>query len=892
MAARGHIVERTTAMIGDEALRTLNALASPAGGAGRHARGARRASDEPHNIDARHQAHPIPHQSDRGLLEPDRGALDQPHRELAAAVADPTVSRSRIEQLLAQVRRRGDAATAARLAVNTVLEIDGPSAAGELLLLWRAARKSAGLPAPACSGCAAELEVQVRILTELERYDEAAELLKDSLPRVFCSPAECSPEPDAALLGVALVPLLGAGQGALALAWHRDGLRKVAHDRTRLHLLADHLEFLRLTGNGPAVVELARTHAALLSAGAAAPRLRWLTAAAHAAAEQVDAGHGEDLVTVAWPTQTTEPMTLADFSRELHARAVPLAAAFDARNGDRRHAMALADRSRHAGIRAVWPVDLRAAPAVAEQRRPRSGRRPVTLQDVLACPDPFAEAEEAVLSCTLVDPVGVWQELVLRASGGAQRREAWARDVLARVLALAGNHERCLAEAALAGAISAAIGEPVAAAATKATAAAATVSVDPRQGLALAQLAVDELDRLPHSVERSAALCRARSAGVAALLASDQLDEAERWMAEVNPVHPGQQVRVASQRALVLRRRGLLPEAMDALRAGARIADDHGLVALGVEIRVDLAEVLEVLGDTDGAVAALTRILLDLPAVPEPDPFEVPRIRMDLARVLADSGRLAPARAELERAHHELRAVPDSMLELATVDYLLGIVLRGLRQLPAALTYFEAAAVAFTQLKRPNGVALAERDRAAVLFALDRGSEAAEVFDSAALASHAAGAQWHALACEIDAAQVRGYAGDQGAIDKLRALRAMLPSVAAAGPDPGHAELAFQTARVDHALAHCALARGEVGAAAELAEQALAGYRAAGADRAVAALSVDAGSWWWRAGDTGSALRYLRGAMRSARALGDEPLIARCTAALHKVGDREADLAG
>lgn len=96
---------------------------------------------------------------------------------------------------------------------------------------------------------------------------------------------------------------------------------------------------------------------------------------------------------------------------------------------------------------------------------------------------------------------------------------------------------------------------------------------------------------------------------------------------------------------------------------------------------------------------------------------------------------------------------------------------------------------------------------------------------------------------------------------------------------------------MDHALAYCALGRGDVTTAAELAEQALAGYRAAGADRAVAALSVDAGSWWWQAGDTGSALRYLQGALRSARAWGDAELIARCSAALRDVGHREVDVA-
>ncbi|MGH8573350.1 MAG: hypothetical protein ACREX8_12355, partial [Gammaproteobacteria bacterium] len=275
-----------------------------------------------------------------------------------------------------------------------------------------------------------------------------------------------------------------------------------------------------------------------------------------------------------------------------------------------------------------------------------------------------------------------------------------------------------------------------------------------------------------------------------------------------------------------------------------------------------------------------------------PDPLEVPRTRMDLARALAEAGRLAPARAELERARQELPAAPHPVLDVATVDYLLGIVLRGLRHLTAALTRFESAAAAFAQVQRPDAVALAERDRGSVLFALGRGGQAAEAFDIAVAASRAAGDEWHALACGIDAAQVRSYAGTTGATDELRRLRDALPEAAVSSAAPGEAELAFQTARVDHALAYCALAAGEVTAAAELAEQALGGYRAAGAHRAVAALSVDAGSWWWQAGDTGSALRYLRGAMRSARALGDGQLIARCSAALHEVGHREADIAG
>ncbi|HEX2298887.1 MAG TPA: hypothetical protein VHH34_10275, partial [Pseudonocardiaceae bacterium] len=340
----------------------------------------------------------------------------------------------------------------------------------------------------------------------------------------------------------------------------------------------------------------------------------------------------------------------------------------------------------------------------------------------------------------------------------------------------------------------------------------------------------------------------------------------------------------------------------EVLRDGVRIAEEHGLVALGVEARIDLAEVLELLGDIDGVVSALTRTLLDLPDVPEPDPLEVPRIRMDLARVLAAAGRLGPARAELERARHELPAAPHTVLDRATTDYLLGIVLRGLRHPLAALERLDVAVKAFAQADRPDLVALATRDRGAVLFSLGPGTataafgvfDAAEAFDAAARAGYQAGDQWLALACRIDAAQVRGYAAAAGATDELRRLRTELVRAAESGAAPGQAELTFQMARIDHALAHCARASGQIAAAAELAEHALAGYRAAGADRAVAALSVDAGSWWWQAGDTGSALRYLRGAMRSARALGDGALIARCHAALDSVGGsshREADIA-
>ncbi|MGH3979935.1 MAG: hypothetical protein ACRDRZ_13200, partial [Pseudonocardiaceae bacterium] len=389
--------------------------------------------------------------------------------------------------------------------------------------------------------------------------------------------------------------------------------------------------------------------------------------------------------------------------------------------------------------------------------------------------------------------------------------------------------------------------------------------------------AVDELAGLPAGVDRDAALCRARSAGVGALLVLDALDAAQQWMDGVHAEHPGQRVRVACQRAVLLRRRGRPDEAIAVLRAAERLADANGMAALAVATQVELAELLADSGDLDGAADRLARVLEALPAVPDPDPLDAPNTRMELARVQARAGRLGEAATELRRARTEAVALPEGGDMVATLDYWLGGVLRGLGLPVAAMERFEAAAAGFAAVGRPDGVASAERDRGTVLFGLRRDAEAAAAFDAAASARRTDGDEWHALACDVDAAQARGYAGLGDAGAELRGLRARLPWAAAvrAAP-PEDAELLFETARVDHALARCALATGDADAAAELAEQALTGYRAAGADRAVAALSLDAGRWRWHAGDAGSARRYLHGALRASLGLGDRVLVTRC----------------
>lgn len=624
------------------------------------------------------------------------GAAAGLEAELHAAVAHPEVGRRRISELLTAL---ASAATGpgqpARTALVAHLALDGADGAAELLALWRSAR--AANP-QACTGC--DAVVEARALTALGRLEEAADVLGpvladgDAARQAGRGCAGNRPE----VLAAALLPLLGAGQGERALACHRAGHLAVAN---RPALLAEHVEFLRLTDNGHAAVELARRHAPSLLAGSTpADRLHWLTAAAQAAADQADTGHGDDLVIVAWPGRQAEPVTLTGFAAQLHRRAAALAAAFDARNGNDRHTATLIDRTHHRRLRAVLPL-----PAEPVTRTAAGGRRPMTLHDVLACPDPLGQAEEGLLARTLVDPVAVCDALVLRYSG--TEREAGARAVLARVLSAAGRHERCLAEAETVAAMSAAAGDRVTEVAARATAAASWVDHDPRRALALVTPIVDELAAMPAGVERDAALCRARSAGVGALLALDMLDDAQRWLAGVHPAHPGQRVRVAFQRVVLLRRRRCGSEATEVLHAAGRLADAHGLVALGVGVRTELAGLLVEAGDLDAAAAALTRMIDDLPGVPDPDPLDVPVARMELARVLVRAGRFAVALAQLEAAREQAVRAPDHGDVVPTIDLWMGAVLRGLGLPVAALDRLGTAVAGFAALGLPDGVARA-----------------------------------------------------------------------------------------------------------------------------------------------------------------------------------------
>lgn len=660
-----------------------------------------------------------------GTTGPARPAGDLEAR-LHAAISHPDVGRRRIVELLTSLAGSATApGRPARLALLAHLALDGPDGAAELLTAWRAAR----VADPArCTDC--DIALEARALTALRRFAEAARVLgpvlADEGPARHVG-SECD-EHRAEVLAAALLPLLGAGQGERALACHRAGHPAVAG---RPALLAEHLEFLRLTGNGRAAVELARRHAPSLLAGSTpADRLHWLTAAAHAAADQADAGHGDDLVTVAWPGRQAEPDTLTGFAAQLNRRADALAAAFDARNGSGRHTATLGDRTRDHRLRVVLPL-----PAEPVTRATTGGRRPMTLHDVLACPDPLGQAEEGLLARTLVDPVAVCDALVLRYSG--TEREADARSVLARVLSAAGHHERCLAEAETAAAISAAAGDRVAELAARATAAASWVERDPRRALALVTPIVDELAAMPAGVERDAALCRARSAGVGALLALDMLDAAQRWLAGVHPCHPGQRVRVACQRVVLLRRRRRASEAADVLHAAGRLADAHGLVALGVGVRGELAELLVEAGELDDAAVALRRVIDDLPAVPDPDPLDVPVARMELARVLVRVGRFGAAVEQLEAAREQAARSPDPGDTLPTIDHWTGAVLRGLGLPAAALDRLAAAAAGFAALGLPDGVALAQRDRAAVLHDLGHHADAVSAFEAAAGARRA-----------------------------------------------------------------------------------------------------------------------------------------------------------
>ncbi|MGW1183739.1 tetratricopeptide repeat protein [Streptomyces drozdowiczii] len=176
----------------------------------------------------------------------------------------------------------------------------------------------------------------------------------------------CAHEPHA-VLASSLLPLLRTGRAEQARAHHLRGYRMVRPMESMRYSAALHIEFCALTGNEARGVEiLAERPAYFTDSGNPGSLLSFLTVTALLMDRLVALGHGGQAV----PGPAGTEWTAASLAVEARARALDLAARFDARNGngyvgeetrERLARVPLLDRL-PLGVRAARPVNAAPAP--------------------------------------------------------------------------------------------------------------------------------------------------------------------------------------------------------------------------------------------------------------------------------------------------------------------------------------------------------------------------------------------------------------------------------------------------------------------------------------------------------------------------------------------------
>ncbi|MGW2592552.1 tetratricopeptide repeat protein [Streptomyces sp. NPDC001515] len=206
----------------------------------------------------------------------------------------------------------------------------------------------------------------------------------------------CAHEPHA-VLAASLLPLLRTGRAERARAHHLRGYRLVRPMESMRYAVALHIEFCALTGNEARGLEiLAERPAYFTDDGNPGSLLDYLAVTAVLMDRLVALGHGEQPV----PGPAGTEWTAATLAVEARARALALAARFDARNGngyvggqtrERLARRPLLDRL-PLGVRAARPVA--AAVPVAPAREGRSGEAERDLAGLLAEAKRLSEAHD------------------------------------------------------------------------------------------------------------------------------------------------------------------------------------------------------------------------------------------------------------------------------------------------------------------------------------------------------------------------------------------------------------------------------------------------------------------------------------------------------------------
>ncbi|SCD69398.1 hypothetical protein GA0115251_11901, partial [Streptomyces sp. TverLS-915] len=172
----------------------------------------------------------------------------------------------------------------------------------------------------------------------------------------------CAHEPHA-VLAASLLPLLRLGRDADARAHHLRGIRLVRRMESMREALADHIEFCALTGNEARGIELlAERPAYLTDEGDPRSLMEYLGVTALLMDRLVARGLGDQEVPFHGADAARQaPWTARTLGADARARALALAARFDARNATSHVSALLRERMDAAPLRERLPLGVRGA---------------------------------------------------------------------------------------------------------------------------------------------------------------------------------------------------------------------------------------------------------------------------------------------------------------------------------------------------------------------------------------------------------------------------------------------------------------------------------------------------------------------------------------------------
>ncbi|GAA2135640.1 hypothetical protein GCM10009760_14440 [Kitasatospora kazusensis] len=270
-----------------------------------------------------------------------------------------------------------------------------------------------------CSGCVPGS--QVRVLTELGRYEEAIRIGEPAR-----TSGGCERQPHA-INSDLLLAYLHTGRGSDAAEAHRIAYRAIRGEAKHLAELAQNVMFCVHSGNPERGLDLVERHLPLLEQVPTPLDELEFTSAAAAVLTQFEA-RGEGGRGLRFPTVAGRRLpdrTVAELAEELRTRSRLLADRFDARNGNDHHGRLLAERLAAGPLGAPVPL------SVFERRLP-SGEQDAVRQLVEQVARQTAAGESAAAARS--------QALVAAAlqDAGRKREALEAAEQAVRALARAG----------------------------------------------------------------------------------------------------------------------------------------------------------------------------------------------------------------------------------------------------------------------------------------------------------------------------------------------------------------------------------------------------------------------------------------------------------------------